>query len=271
MKKIFLIEDEYNEYVLLSNHFSEWEFYYPKDLLNTEKVDDAMIKNINDAINDKTLGIVTLIVDIELFKRKNDQPIDKSGLEIIRKIRSIHQDRIINNKIIPIFCYSKHDDLKIEALKVGATNFISKQIILDTNETRFKFLKQSIHALSMIYLDVINRSQYLPNFEQIEKSLIEITESQKEFSNSQSLIFQGLLSMMKWVDYEAFANLPADENVEDKLITVVGSQVINEIKKTKLANKQKEDIDKMFDDIGDIIPPFKPFFKAFKLFSRVMD
>jgi len=272
MKKIFLIEDDYREYEILKYHFAEWDLYYPNILSNRSMVDDDLIDIIYTKITDESLGIVSMIVDIELFKNRNPNvSMDKSGLKIIEAIRNINKDNIIHNKVIPIFCYSKFDHLQIDALKAGSTSFFSKLVLLDPEETRYRFLKQTITALSFIYLDVIKKSLNLYDFAIIEKLLKDIYSSQSEITVSQALILQGLLTVMKYGEFETLVNLPADSDVEDEIIKICGPQVITELKKSKLVRKQKEDIDNMLDDLGDIISPFKPIFKAIKLFSRSMD
>ncbi len=257
MKKILVIENEVDDFDDIKSNLREWDIY-PNDFSEIGSFDLKSISQfVLKALSENT-DIVALIIDISLINYK-----DETGLELIKVIRNSNDDTLIN-KIIPIFCYSRHDDLKEAALKAGATNFFSKDSFTNTNDSRYLFLRQSLHALAFLYLDAIDYAQRLSNFDEIMEKLNESRVDNK-------LILNAVLQLLEFDDLD---KLIESDETESELSQRLGEETLQDLKKVKLSEQDKERLENQLNDIADIIgtipglSPFAGILKGIRLLSK---
>jgi len=188
---------------------------------------------------------------------------DKTGLELINNIRS-HDEDSYKNKIIPIFCYSQHDHLQKEAYKCGATNYFSKNILYNTQDTRFIFFEQTLQALTFLYLDATEQARRLDLFAEIQKKL---DRSMVE----NSLILNGVLQLLSLKDLDRILE---KEDLDKSLTEILGNDAVLELRKAKFHVEQKELLESQLEDIAGILSsnpalvPIVSVLKGIRLISR---
>lgn len=258
MKGILVIENELKDYLEIKDNFKDWDIY-PKEFSEIKNFELNAITAYVSKIITENNEIVALIIDISLLTQ-----IDHTGLELIRKIRNINEDSY-KNKIIPIFCYSRHEHLRKNAYKMGATNFFLKQSLVSPKDSRYTYLRQSLLALAFLYSDAVEHAQRLANFNEINKKL-----EQSLVDND--LILNALLQVLKFEELERFLS---DEKSEESLIKKLGEDTLHELRKVKLSQLEKENLESHLNDVANIlgnIPGFGPFaaiLRGIKLLSKI--
>lgn len=257
MKKILVIENELDDFEDIKKNLREWDIYPNKfsALGNFEL--NSISQFVLKALNEQS-DIVAAIIDISLISNT-----DETGLELIKIIRDSNDETLVN-KIIPIFCYSRHDDLKEAALKAGATNFFSKDSLTDTKDSRYIFLRQSLQALAFLYLDAIDYAQRLSSFGEI---MIKLNESRID----NKLILNSVIQLLSFNDLDRILD---SNDTEKELTNRLGEQALLNLKKVKLSEQEKQLLESQIGDIANIIgiipglSPFAGILRSIKLLSK---
>jgi CheY-like chemotaxis protein len=236
LKKILIIENDPDDFIdIKENLKDDWDIY-PVDE-NKFNFSDiySILSFVTHAIN-SDVDLVALIVDISLIG-----PEDDMGLELIRKIRGITDS--IKYKIIPIFCYSRHEDMQLSAFKAGATNFFLKKSLAYTSNPRYKFLKQTMKALVFLYIDAIYQNQKLASFDIIMKEL-RVTHTDNRLI---------LKAMLEHISFDEFERLVMSDNCDNELVNIIGDDQFEVLKNFKLKKNDREEFENQINDIADII------------------
>lgn len=235
-KKILIIENEPDDFIdIKENLKDDWDIYpIYENQYNFSDI-DSTFSFVTHAIN-SDVDLVALIVDISLIGRDDD-----TGLELIRKIRSNTDS--IKYKIIPIFCYSRHEDKQLLAFQAGATNFFLKKSLVYTSNPRYRFLKQTMKALVFLYIDAIYHTQKLASFDIIMEEL--------RVNHTDNRLI--LKAMLEHIGFDEFERLVMSENSDNELVKIIGYDQFNVLKKFKLKKNDREEFESQINDLADII------------------
>jgi len=257
MKTLFVIEDTLKDFTSIKENFSDWDIYPGSNKGMIFQL-DKLTKYVKETL-ESNKEIVAIIVDIALI---NDSD-DTTGIKLIRNIRNGNNNSL-KNKVIPIFCFSKHIQYKKEALKAGATSFFAKEILLNKADYRYAFLEQSVHALSFLYLDAIRQSQNLPSFGAVFQKL--------EKSHKDNMLI--LNAVLQLLDFTGLDTLLESDEIENELADRLGEQTLQNLKKVKLSEQEKENLENQLNDIAGIIgtipglSPLAGILKGVRLLSK---
>lgn len=236
------------------------------DSESTFEFEEKLVSSICTQIYDSIDEISAIIMDISLYG-----DLDKSGLNIIRKIRNREEAKY---KLIPIFCYSKHGNIpeyREPALSAGATNIFDKQDIDNNGKVAQRKIEEfqiTMRAQMVAYEVSMMEINTLHRIKNIENTLSDIRNTQIEDSGKLNITTEMLLSMISLSDLDGITNNEEKQRLIEKILG--GKEQFEQIRQKMYQKDDKNNQVELLEDIYNVLSSIPGLNFVFPIVPKIL-